>query len=189
MTGEDGESYEVLAEQRLGRQGFHVKLDRGFEEGNYCLYVEFDDLSARVGSTAARQQAREYCALLKGQLARSPRCSLGETEDASQNAGPGRRRDMELTYLTFPVFTTDGQFHDDYMKKEFHLALLRAGQQWDQVQARADTQRHTRREDMFRKRLRALLTGEAYAAVDAATKARLLDDVPPLAFPVRGIGP
>jgi len=189
MAGEDEEFYQVLAEHRLGRQGFNVKLDRGFEEGTYCLYVEFDDLASRVGNSVARQQAREYCALLKGQLARSPRCSLGETEDASQNAGPGRKRDLELTYLTFPVLTADGRFHDDAMKKDFKLALVRAGQQWDQVQARADTQRHARREDTFRERLRALLAGDAYAGVDVATKARLLDEVPPLAFPVRGIGP
>ena len=189
MAAEDGESYEVLAEQRLGRQGFHVKLDRGFEEGVYCAYVEFDDLASRVGFTAARRQAGEYCAVLKAQLARSARCSPGETEDASRSGDPQRRRDLELTYLTFPVLTADGQFHDDAMKEQFRLALMRAGQQWDQVQARADTQRHAGRQEAFRQRLGALLAGDAYAAVDAATKARLLDEVPPLAFPVRGIGP
>ena len=44
------ESFEVLAEQRLGRQGFHVKLDRGFEDGTYCVYVEFDDSRHGWGS-------------------------------------------------------------------------------------------------------------------------------------------
>ena len=41
MTAEDGESYAALVEQRLGRQGLEVKLDRGFEDGVYCVYVEF----------------------------------------------------------------------------------------------------------------------------------------------------
>lgn len=46
MTAEDGESYEALVEQRLGRQGLEVKLDRGFKDGVYSAYVEFDALSA-----------------------------------------------------------------------------------------------------------------------------------------------
>jgi len=50
MTAEDGESYEVLVEQRLGRQGLEVKLDRGFEDSVYCVYVEFDGQAGRVGS-------------------------------------------------------------------------------------------------------------------------------------------
>ena len=45
MTAEDGESYAVLVEQRLGRQGLEVKLDRGFEDGVYCVYVECGDLA------------------------------------------------------------------------------------------------------------------------------------------------
>jgi hypothetical protein len=188
VTAADDEPFEVLAAQRLGRQGFHLKLDRGFEEGVYCAYVEFDDLSERAGFTAARRQAGEYCALLKAELAQCSRHSLGKTTDASRAAEPGRRRDLELTYLTFPVLTADGRFHDKAMKKEFQLALLRAGQQWDQRQARADTQRHASRQESFRQRLGALLASDAYTHLDAATRQRLLDEVPPLAFPPRGLG-
>src|SRR5205085_2531018 len=49
-----GESYGLLADQRLGRTGLAVKLDRGFAEGTYGVYVEFDELAARAGFTAAR---------------------------------------------------------------------------------------------------------------------------------------
>ena len=60
MTAEDGESYAVLVEQRLGRQGLEVKLDRGFKDGVYCVYVECGDLAARVGFAAAHRQAAEF---------------------------------------------------------------------------------------------------------------------------------
>ena len=186
MTAEDGESYEVLVEQRLGRQGLEVKLDRGFEDGVYCVYVQFDGLAERVGFTAAHRQAGEFCALLNTQLARHSRHSIGEIEDASRTGDQRRRRDLELTYLAFPVVMADGRHHDDAMKEEFRVALLRAGQQWDQAQARADTRRHAGRQDAFRERLGALLADDAYRGIDEATRQRLLDDVTALAFPPRG---
>jgi len=189
MTGEaEGEVFLALVEQRLGRLGLHVKLDKGFEEGSYAVYVEFDDLASRVGFAAARRQAVEYCGLLKSELARCSGQSLGGIEDASRSGDPRRKRDLELTYLAFPVFAGDGRFHDDTVKEEFRLALLRAGQQWDQCQARADTRRHDSRRNAFRLRLGALLAGDAYAAVDSAIKERLLDEIPALAFPARGLG-
>ncbi len=44
MTGiGDGESGAALAEERLRRTGLQGKLDKGFAEGTYCVYVEFDD--------------------------------------------------------------------------------------------------------------------------------------------------
>lgn len=186
MTAEDGESYAALVEQRLGRQGLEVKLDRGFEDGVYCSYVQYEVLASRIGFTAARRQAGEFCALLKGRLAACSGYSLGEVEDASRTGDPRRKRDLELTYLTFPVLAADGRYHDAAVKEEFRIALLRAGQQWDQVQARADNRRHVSRLDAFRRRLGALLAGDAYRHVDDATKARLLDEVSTLAFPPRG---
>ena len=188
MTAADGESYAALVEQRLGRQGLEVKLDRGFEDGVYCSYVQYEVLASRIGFAAARRQAGEFCALLKGRVAACSGCSLGEVEDASRTGDPRRRRDLELTYLAFPVLTADGRCHDDAVKEEFRIALLQAGQQWDQVQAGAQTQRrHTRREE-FRRQLRGLLDGDAYRHVDNATKEQLLDEVSTLAFPPRGRG-
>jgi hypothetical protein len=124
--------------------------------------------------------------LLKGELARLGPHVLGETEDASRSGDPRRKHDLELTYLSFPILTIDGCFHDDGMKKDFRLALLRASQQWDQTQAQAATQRHVSRQEAFRLRLEVLLANAAYAQVDQATKQRLLEEVPALAFPPRG---
>jgi hypothetical protein len=87
------------------------------------------------------------------------------------------------------VQTGDGRFHHDAMKEDFRRAAIRTGQVWDQLQARAQTHRRHTRQEQFRQQLRGLLDGEGYAAVDAATKARLLDEVPPLAFPPRGLEP
>jgi len=146
----DEESWDVLDEYRMSREGLQVKLDRGFEAGTYCIYVEFSDLASRVGFTAARRRAGDYCSLLKAQVDRFAGHSLGETEDASRSAGRGRRRDLELTFLTFPVVMADGRFRDNAMLQEFRSALLRTGQQWDQIQARSDTQKQDSRRDAFR---------------------------------------
>lgn len=73
MTGEgDEEFWQVLDEYRMSREGLHVKLDRGFEEGTYCIYVEFNDLASRVGVAAAHRRAGEYCGLLKCSLTALP---------------------------------------------------------------------------------------------------------------------
>ena len=187
MTGEgDEEFWQVLDEYRMSREGLHVKLDRGFEEGTYCIYVEFNDLASRVGVAAAHRRAGEYCGLLKAQLDRFAGHSLGKTEDASRRAGPGRNRDLELTYLTFPVVMADGRFHDNAVLKVFRTAVLRTGQQWDQAQARIDTKKQERRRDAFRLRFGELLAGDTYQHLDKVTKDRLLDKVPELAFPPRG---
>ena len=188
MTPEDEESDSVLVEQRLGRQGLEVKLDRGFEDGVYSVYVQFDGLAGRVGFTAAHRQAEEFCALLHAQLARHSRHSIGDIEDASRTGDRRRKRDLELTYLTFPVVTADSRHHDDAVREEFRVALLRAGQQWDQSQARADTRRHASRRDAFRERLGALLAGNDYRHMDDATRERLLEEIPSMAFPPRGQG-
>jgi hypothetical protein len=181
-------SYKLLADQRLGRTGLVVKLDRGFAEGRYGLYVEFDDAAAKMGFAAARRKAAAYLALLKEQLGQMPGYHLGETVDESANGGPGRKRDLEATFLFCAVETADGRYHDHALREHFRLASLRAGQAWDQVEAGAETQRHDRRQEAFRRRLARLLEGAAYANVDAATKERLLAEVPALAFASRERG-
>ena len=67
MTGDGEEETEcVLASHRLYRRGLQVKLDKGFDDGTYCVYVEFDELVDRVGFAAARRTAGEYCAHAQG---------------------------------------------------------------------------------------------------------------------------
>jgi hypothetical protein len=189
MTGEEEEeSWEALTVHRLDRLGLHVKLDKGFQEGIYSIDVEFDELAARVGFTAARRTAGEYCALLKEQLRRSCPYALGEIEDASRTGDPRRKRDLELTFLSFAVETADGRFHDRVMRGQFRVALLRAGQAWEQSEAGAQARRRQTRQERFRHQLAALLSSEVYAGVDATIKERLLNEVPALAFSPRGIG-
>ena len=133
MTGDrEGETYEPLVAHRLGRSGLHVKLDKGFEPGTYCVYVEFDELSNLKGFTTARRKAKEYCASLKGELGRLPGYSCGETEDSSRTGDSRRKRDLETTFLSFPIETSDGRFHDRIIKEQFRVAFLRTGQSWDQ---------------------------------------------------------
>jgi hypothetical protein len=188
MTGiGDGESSAAIVEEHLGRTGLEVKLDKGFAQGTYAAYVEYDDLAARVGFAAARKKAGEYCALLKEQLGRTPAYTLRKTEDGSRTGDPRRKRDLEATFLSFAVETGDGRFHDEAVRKDFRLALLRANQAWDQAQAKAQDQRRSSRQDRFRVQLAELLGGEAYAHLDGATKERLLSEVPALAFRPRGV--
>jgi len=189
MTEDREETYELLAKQRLGRSGLLVKLDKGFTEGTYGVYVEFDDLAQRDGFAAAHRAARQFGALLKAQLARVPGYALGQTEDASRYGGPGRQRDLEATFLSFPLSTADGQFHDADAREHFRVTFLRAAQAWDQFQAKEHERRRGTRQERFRQRLAELLEGGVYTHLDGATKARLLDDVCALVFPPRGIGP
>ncbi len=102
---------------------------------------------------------------------------LGDTEDATRHGGRGRKRDLEATFLSFPITSADGLYHDADMRKRFRLALLRADQQWDQAQAGVDARRRTGRQDAFRRRLDALLQSESYRHLDGATKERLLAEV------------
>jgi len=113
---------------------------------------------------------------------------LGRIEDASRTGDERRKRDLEATFLSFPVTTGDGRFHDGETKEDFNVAFLPAGQVWDQVEARAQEQRRKSREEGFRHRLARLLQGPAYTGIDATTKERLLAEVPALAFAKRGIG-
>lgn len=182
-----GEPCSLLAEQRMAREGLEVTLDKGFGAGTYAVYVVFDDLAARVGFGAALRRAREYCGLLKGQLRQTVGHRLGHTEDASRTGDPGRKRDLEASFLSFAIKTDDGQYHDDAMRKDFRLAFLRTDQMWDQAQAKVQDQRRGSRQDRFRRQLAELLDGEAYAQVDGATKERLLSEVPSLAFRPRGM--
>jgi hypothetical protein len=186
---EDGADHGgVIAGQRLGRLGLEVKLDKGFADGTYCVYVEFDQRAERAGFAAARRTAREYCTLLKGNLSRSPGYRLGEIQDGSRSNDPRRKRDLEATFLWFEIHSEDGRFHDDAIREHFGKASLRAGQVWDQVQAKAEDQRRDHRQEKFRRQFANLLESPAYAHIDAATKEGLLKEVPSLAFPPRGIG-
>ena len=187
MIGDGEEDFgEALAEHRLGRTGVQITLDKGFEEGVYCIYVNYGSLASRVGFLAAQREAQHYGALLKNHLSRITDYGLGEMEDASRSGDPRRRRDLESTFLDFPVVTDDGSWHDDAMKQQFRVALLRADQEWDQAQARSDSHRRQVRVEAFRRRLGTLLEGESYRHVDAATKERLLADVTALVFQPKG---
>lgn len=177
---------KLLGGQPAGRRGLAVKLDRGFQGGTYAVYVEFDELAERIGFVRAHRKAMRFTKLLKDKLSGFAGYSLDKTEDASADAAPGRERDLELTYLTFPVTMDDGRFHDRAMQAAFQPALLRANQQWDQMEARASTERHDRRRADFRLQLRRLLAGETYGHVDSATKKRLVEEVAALAYPSPG---
>jgi hypothetical protein len=182
----EGESYGLLAEQWLGRSGLLVQIDKGFTEGTYAVHVQFDELAARNGFAAAHRKAGQYCALLREKLGRAPGYKVGHVEDASREGGPGRRRDLEATFLAFRLKADDGHFHDEDMREQFRVALLRAGQSWEQEEAREQSHRRDRRQEEFRGRLDRLLQGAAYQDLDPAIKERLLDEVPALAFPERG---
>ena len=188
MTGiGDGESGAALAEERLGRTGLEVKLDKGFAEGTYCVYVEFEHLAARAGFAAAHKKAGDYCALLREQIGQFPAYTLRKIEDGSRTGDPRRRHDLEATFLSFAIDTDDGRYHDAGMRKDFRLAFLRAGQAWDQAKARVQTKRRHSWQQQFRQQLAGLLNGDAYTHLDAATKERLLADISALAFPPRGL--
>jgi hypothetical protein len=190
MTGDgEEETYQALADHRIGRLALRVKLDKGFREGVYSVDVMYDELAERVGFAAARRLAGQYAGLLKGHLGRLTGYALGETEDASRTGDPRRKRDTDLTFLSFPVETGDGRFHDRAMQEQFGVAFLRTGQAWEQAEARGQTHSRHARQERFRQKLAGLLDGDAYAAVDAATKERLLEEIPGLAFPPRGVGP
>lgn len=187
MTDGGGEeSYESLAEHRLGHSGLLVKLDRGFEPGVYGLCIEYGPLAERIGFTAARRQAMDFAARLHGQLARTEGYTLDDIDDASRSGGPGRKRDLECAFLTFALTAKDGRWHDTAIQERFRIALLRAEHQRDQHQAGKDERRRENRRQQFRQRLDALLEGEAYRQMDAATKERLLAEVIALVFPPKG---
>src|SRR5262249_9385380 len=101
----------ILFTQQLMRPGVEVKLDKGFIEGTYCLYVEYDDLVSRWGFEAARRTAESYCALLKTRLGEPAGCMVGDTRDESKTDDTRRNHDMESTFFWFPIETNDGCFH------------------------------------------------------------------------------
>jgi hypothetical protein len=84
--------------------------------------------------------------------------------------------------------TAGGRFRDEAMKEQFRIAFLRAGQAWEQAQASEQTHRRHSRQDNFRRKLAGLLDGEDYAGLDDTVKERLLEEIPSLAFPPKGIG-
>jgi hypothetical protein len=177
----------ILCEEPLRRLKSLVKLDRGFDSGTYCIYFEYDGLADDQGFTAARKAARDYASLLRKHFGAGKEFTVGKIEDHSESADPRRKRDLECTFLSFPVEYADGRWHDAAMKKHFQVALLRAGQAWEQAEAGVQARRHHTRQEQFRQRLDALLDGESYAHLDAAIKMRLAEEVTKLAFPTRGI--
>jgi hypothetical protein len=182
------EEYAPLVEHRLGRTGLVAKLDKGFEKGVYCLYVEYAGLADGIGFKAARRQALAYCSRLQMQLASTEGYRLGTLEDPSESNDPRRKHDLENTFLSIAVTSEDGSWHDMAIKDKYRVALLRADQAWDQMQAGRDEERRDNRRERFRQRLGTMLDGEAYRHVDAATRERLLAEVTALVFSPMGRG-
>jgi hypothetical protein len=141
-----------------------------------------------LGFGAARRQALAYAAGLRGQLARLTGYSVEDLEDASRISDGRRKRDLEATFLSFGIETDDGRWHDAALTGQFRVALLRADQERDQLQARSAERRQDGRRERFRQSLDALLAGDAYAHLDAATKERLLAEVTALAFASKARG-
>jgi hypothetical protein len=177
----------ILAQQSLKGQKLQVKLDKGFTDGTYCVYVEYDDLAADTGFRSAWQTAKAYAALLREQLGKWGGYALGEIDDPSRVARPGRKRDFECTFLSFPLDYADGRFHDAEMSEHFRLSVLRASQASEQGEARVQARRRHSRQGRFRERLAELLAGAGYEHMDAATKQRLAEQVTRLVFPERDI--
>jgi hypothetical protein len=187
MTGGEAEeeSFEVLAEQPHPPPGLRVKLDKGFESGVYCVWVEYDPLAERVGFEAARRKALAYAQRLHEQMGRLAGYRLCGIEDFSRSGDPRRKRDLEHTFLSFALTAHDGLWHDAAMKQHFQIAPLRADQEWDQHQAHLDARRRDRRREVFRQRLDTLLEGESFRHLDGPTRERLLAAVTDLVFPSR----
>src|SRR5690348_11675816 len=131
----DEQSEGLLAEHRLGRMGVQVKLDKGFKRGDYCVYVEYQELADRIGFTAARRLALDYASRLNRHMADTEGFAVGTIEDASHSDDPRRKRDLECSFLAFDVASEDGCWHDNAVKQRFRVALLRADQERDQHQA------------------------------------------------------
>lgn len=182
----EAEEYELVAEQRLPRSGLLVQIDRGFEDGTYGVCVCYDDRAERSGFEAARRKAGQFCNLLRQQLGQTPSYEVGQVEDASRKAGPGRKRDLENTFLSFSLTARDGRFHDEEVRNQFQMATLRAGLAWDREEARAQTRRRSCRQEEFRGKLEQLLESDPYAKMDAAMRQCLVEDVTALAFPGKG---
>jgi len=126
--------------------------------------------------------------LLREQLGQFKGFSQGKIDDASRLDDGRKQRDLECTFLSFPLRYADRQPHRAELLDHFRVALLRANQTWEQAQAGADAHRRNTRQGKFRTRLEALLSGDAYGHVDAATKERLAEEITRLVFPERGLG-
>jgi hypothetical protein len=153
----------------------------------YCVYVEYDDAATAKGFRPAAKSAQAYATLLRQSLSRFTASTVGEVEDPSRNAGHRRKRDLETTFLYFPVTIDDGRRRDLGMAERFRTAVLRADQEWEQAEARMQSQRHQTRQGKFRQRLERLLSSTDYQHLGDATKARLTEEVTRPAFPDKGI--
>jgi hypothetical protein len=171
------EVFRLLDDYWLEGQGLHVKLERGFApqdrqepKAAYWVHVEYDELADRIeNESAARQQAEQYCTLLKAQLETATGYSPGKTEDDA--------------CLSFPVIPDVGRYDDAAMKRTFQLAKMRAWRLWDPEDKGRGNQRAA-----FRHRLAGLLATPPYAHLAEVTRKRLLEDVPATAFPAAGKG-
>jgi hypothetical protein len=187
LDHEEEEAHAVLAQFPLHHGKAMVMLDKGFQRGTYGVTVEYGELAAAKGFRSAAHKARNDVWQLRQQLAQFRGHELGTTDDPSRNAAPGRRRDLESTFLYFTLTYADGRWHDREMTERFRTAMLRASQAQEQDQARAQTRRCEIRQGQFRQKLEDLLGGDAYSALDAVTKERLTQDVLLLAFPPRDL--
>ena len=178
----------LLAVHRLGQTGLEVTLDRGFDAGVYGITVDYGEAAQRLGFSEARRQARHYAARLHEHLACQADGALDPVEDHALRAAPGRKRDLESTFLRFDLTFKDQKWRDDDIKEQFRIAVLQAEQEWDQHQAGVNQRRQEHRRTHFRARLEELLEGKAYQQLDGALKERLLAEVTELVFPPRGRG-
>ncbi len=123
---EEPEAAQVLARLPVHGRKIRVTLDKGFKEGVYCIHLEYDDLADAKGVPSASKTAMDYASLLRMRLSEFAGYSVGELDDASRHAGPGRRRDLESTFVSFPVEYADARWHDREITERFQLALNRA---------------------------------------------------------------
>jgi hypothetical protein len=177
----------ILFEQPLRQLKAQVKLDKGFAEGTYAAYLEYDGLADDKGFGPARKAARDFALLLREQLGTAAGCAVGKLEDHSRSGDTRRKRDLECTFLSIPIEYADGRWHDAEVQERFRVALLRAGQAWEQAQAGVQARRRTSRQEQFRQRLDTLLEGEAYTSLDLAAKRRLIEEVTEMVFPPKSV--
>src|SRR5689334_16972545 len=100
------------------------------------VVVQFDARAVGEGVASGHCTDQEFCDLLREQMGRSPDYKVGRSDDACREGGSGRKRDLEVTFLTLRLKADDGQFDDADVREQFRLALLRASQGWEQEEAR-----------------------------------------------------
>ena len=188
-AGEGGEEpYELLAEHPHPPRGLRVKLDKGFEPGVYCIWIEYDLLAEKIGFAAARRKAVAYADRLCEQMGRMAGYSLDGIEDFSHSGDPRRKRDLEQTFLSFALTSNDGLWHDAALKRQFQIAPLRADQEWDQHQARWEARRRGQAARDVPGTLGYGAGGRILPAPGQRDEGRLLVEVTARGLPAQGTG-